>query len=233
MRGFARGMLVLLFGLLAYSPGALSTGPGGGFGGGDSATQALTVKRIRAISRERLPYGLVEVTYRVKVKNKGAPLTNVVLKVFPKNPHVQIIDGEVVLGELGTGVVTSSDTFTIRKKRRTRTRKGDFKFKFFSDKPTANEPPVADAGSDQAVDTGSSITLDGSASSDADGDALSFSWSLQLPANSTAVLSDPTVVNPSFVVDVEGAYVATLIVNDGTEKLDGRRCNRERNGHIC
>src|SRR5262249_20179617 len=63
---------------------------------------------------------------------------------------------------------------------------------------------------------GSTITLDGSASSDVDGDLLSYAWSLSTkPTGSTASLSDPTAVFPSFVIDKPGAYTAQLIVNDG------------------
>ncbi|QJX01972.1 hypothetical protein HML84_06605 [Alcanivorax sp. IO_7] len=41
-----------------------------------------------------------------------------------------------------------------------------------------NSAPVADAGTDQAVKTGSPVTLDGSASTDADDDLLSYQWTL-------------------------------------------------------
>ncbi|MDX1449390.1 MAG: ATP-binding protein, partial [Acidimicrobiia bacterium] len=44
-----------------------------------------------------------------------------------------------------------------------------------------NRPPVADAGPDQTVLVGDTVTLDGSGSSDADGDALGFEWSLLGP----------------------------------------------------
>src|SRR5262249_21763250 len=57
--------------------------------------------------------------------------------------------------------------------------------------------------------------LDGSQSHDVDGDPLTFHWALTvLPGGSAATLSDPAVVQPTFVADRPGAYVAQLIVND-------------------
>ena len=80
-----------------------------------------------------------------------------------------------------------------------------------------NTPPVASAGLDQSLLIGDTATLDGSDSSDADGDPLAFSWSLSVPAGSTATLSDTGAVGPTFVTDVAGDYVAQLIVNDGLD----------------
>jgi RHS repeat-associated protein len=81
---------------------------------------------------------------------------------------------------------------------------------------TINHDPIANAGPDQTVRVGASVPLDGSRSSDDDGDALTFTWSwLERPAGSTAVLSDPTAVNPSFAVDRPGTYEIQLVVNDG------------------
>jgi uncharacterized delta-60 repeat protein len=85
---------------------------------------------------------------------------------------------------------------------------------------SVNSAPVANAGVDQNVSTGSTVTLNGSGSSDADLDALTYSWSMtSAPATSTATLSDSTVVNPTFDADLDGSYVLQLIVNDGT--VDG------------
>ncbi len=82
---------------------------------------------------------------------------------------------------------------------------------------TENAPPVADAGPNQSVLVGDTINLDGSGSSDVDGDALTYFWSLTtVPAESTAALSDPNAIMPTFDVDLLGEYVAQLIVNDGT-----------------
>ncbi len=81
---------------------------------------------------------------------------------------------------------------------------------------TDNSPPVANAGPDQSAFVTDTVTLDGSASSDVDGDSLTYHWSItSRPAGSSAVLSDPNAVNPTFDVDKFGTYVAQLIVNDG------------------
>jgi hypothetical protein len=83
---------------------------------------------------------------------------------------------------------------------------------------TTNAAPVASAGADQNVATGSLVTLDASASSDANGDMLSHIWTLtNLPTSSIATLSDSTSSSPQFTADVAGIYEATLVVNDGSE----------------
>jgi len=76
-----------------------------------------------------------------------------------------------------------------------------------------NAKPVADAGEDQEVFTGSAcvatVTLDGSGSSDADGEELSYRWY----AGGELIAEDET---PS--IDLGGGeHTITLIVNDGIE----------------
>jgi hypothetical protein len=83
--------------------------------------------------------------------------------------------------------------------------------------PGTNQAPLANAGSNQAVDVLTTVALDGSGSSDPEGGALTFAWSLTaMPAGSAALLSNPAAVQPSFVADLPGEYVAQLVVHDGT-----------------
>jgi fibro-slime domain-containing protein len=79
-----------------------------------------------------------------------------------------------------------------------------------------NTPPVANAGPDQSVYTGSTVVLDGSGSMDADGDTLSYRWSVvDQPAGANITLSDPSSSSTSFVAGQDGTYTIQLIVNDG------------------
>ena len=80
---------------------------------------------------------------------------------------------------------------------------------------TVNSAPVANAGLDQSATINSLVNLNGSASTDVDGDSLTYDWTLTVPENSNAVLSDSTAAMPSFTTDVVGDFVAQLTVSDG------------------
>jgi hypothetical protein len=81
---------------------------------------------------------------------------------------------------------------------------------------TENRPPVADAGDDQIVPVGDSVSLSGGASVDPDGDLIiAYHWIIvSKPDGSTATLSDSQIVDPTFVADMAGEYIIELTVSD-------------------
>jgi hypothetical protein len=66
----------------------------------------------------------------------------------------------------------------------------------FVDGLWVNEPPIADAGPDQTVDVGVTVTLDGSNSTDPDGDIQVYLW--EQTGGVQVTLSDPNAVRPDF-----------------------------------
>jgi hypothetical protein len=76
--------------------------------------------------------------------------------------------------------------------------------------------PIADAGQNQMVILGTVVTLDGSDSYDPDEKyPLTYFWEITTkPMGSNAELSDPTIVNPSFIADMLGEYTIELVVTD-------------------
>jgi len=73
---------------------------------------------------------------------------------------------------------------------------------------TANPPPVADAGVDNTVEMGQTVTLDGSGSTTPFGTITSYLWT-QLNGT-TVVLSDNTAIKPTFIapaVPITGAVL--------------------------
>lgn len=77
-----------------------------------------------------------------------------------------------------------------------------------------NKLPTANAGIDQTVKEGASVTLDGLTSSDPDGDDLTYKWTV--PQRIT--LSSETIAKPNFIapeVATKTNYTFWLVVNDG------------------
>jgi len=72
-----------------------------------------------------------------------------------------------------------------------------------------NQPPVADAGSNQTVRPGTGVVLDGTGSSGEDGAVVSYNWK-QL-AGTPVTLSDPTEVTPTFTAPVTAGGAEELV----------------------
>ena len=90
--------------------------------------------------------------------------------------------------------------------------------------PPENQPPIADAGQDQAASAGDNIVLDGTSSSDPDGDIISYSWAQLSGPNVT--LSDAGSSVATFTLPFEGAggqvfsFQLTVKDNDGLQSSD-------------
>lgn len=114
---------------------------------------------------------------------------------------IQPPNGEMVIGESGT----INSTIDLE------------------DEAIDNLPPTADAGPDQSVEEGTTVTLDGSNSSD----AVSYLWTQIY--GTPVVLSDPTSMMPTFVpspVDVEGDILTfELQVQNGAGIVDSEQVN--------
>lgn len=83
--------------------------------------------------------------------------------------------------------------------------------------PAINQPPNADAGSDQTVTAGEAVTLDGSASSDPDGTIAAFQW------GGTVGLTGANTATPSFTapdVSQSTSFTFTLTVTDNDGAAD-------------
>jgi len=79
-----------------------------------------------------------------------------------------------------------------------------------------NQPPVANAGSDQTVPIRQPVSLDGSASTDPDNNTpLTYAWSfVSKPAGSAATLANADTSLASFTPDAVGEFRIKLVVTD-------------------
>ncbi len=75
-----------------------------------------------------------------------------------------------------------------------------------------NSPPVADAGPDQLVETGTNVYLDASGSSDPDGESLAYVW-VQVDGTSVTI-DNANSATANFTPTVPGTYEFTLTVAD-------------------
>ena len=94
-----------------------------------------------------------------------------------------------------------------------------------------NNPPFANAGTNQNVSSGELVILDGSGSADSDGNISSYNW---IQTGGTSVmLSDPTAVQPDFVAPSVGPdgeiLIFRLLVKDNDGLQSSSKCEVEIN----
>jgi hypothetical protein len=82
---------------------------------------------------------------------------------------------------------------------------------------TYNSKPIVNSGSNQTQFDFSEVQLNGTGNDD-DSDLLTYEWSFKSkPAGSVVYLNDTTSLTPTFIPDVYGDFVLSLIANDGYE----------------
>ena len=100
-----------------------------------------------------------------------------------------------------------------------------------------NTPPVVNAGLDQTVQSGATVTLNGSGSSDADGDNLTYQW--QQTQGSTVTITQGDQVQAAFVAPVVSSnqtLTFSLTVNDGSASVTDSltvSVQTDGGGHQC
>lgn len=81
----------------------------------------------------------------------------------------------------------------------------------------SNEFPQASITVSGSLNVGQIITVDGNNSSDPERAGLSYSWLFEArPEGSSASFENSTAISTTFVPDLVGDYIVSLVVNDGT-----------------
>jgi hypothetical protein len=88
-----------------------------------------------------------------------------------------------------------------------------------------NLPPTADAGPDQTMEEGNTVTLDGSNSTDADGSIGSYLWTQT--AGPPVTLSDAGATQPTFVTPIVDLSGAILTFRLTVEDIGGLQASSE------
>ena len=81
-----------------------------------------------------------------------------------------------------------------------------------------NTPPTANAGADQSVRIGRSVTITGVGEDLDEESELTFAWTISsMPSGSAQTLADSSSEKVSFTPDKVGTYALELVVSDGRD----------------
>lgn len=180
-----------------------------------SLSAQFSITGYELLRETRVSRTLFEYEYRVTASNGGAqPAFQVEAVAASQSPALTIVQGAANFSRVNAGQSAhSANTILFRFDRLTEWSDALLEWSFHTGQPPL---PVANAGLNQTVTIGSTVTLNGSGSSDPSGLPLTFSWEISTrPSGSTTPLNDPSAVSPSFLADAVGTYVLTLRVNNG------------------
>src|SRR5262249_35121397 len=133
----------------------------------------LSITGYQLVSETRTTRTVFFETYTAVLVNKGSALPGATATATSLGPSVQVVSGQGTLrfGPVpANGQVTSSNTFTLLVDRTV-----PFDWSLISWSFTK---PVANAGPDQTVTVGTTVTLNGSGSTSPSG-TLTYSWAFQ------------------------------------------------------
>ncbi|MEL6557530.1 MAG: PKD domain-containing protein [Bacteroidota bacterium] len=81
-----------------------------------------------------------------------------------------------------------------------------------------NLPPAAIIIAEDMAGLNEEVTLNGTSSTDPEGETLTFAWAfISVPTGSAASISNANQATASFTTDLEGSYIVSLTVSDGTD----------------
>ncbi|GEO07175.1 hypothetical protein AAE02nite_48390 [Adhaeribacter aerolatus] len=85
------------------------------------------------------------------------------------------------------------------------------------DQPVPPSSLTANAGPDQNVQTGQTVTLDGNGSKDSESKTFTYAWAFsRKPNGSNATLNNAATATPTFVPDLPGNYELELTIGNST-----------------